>query len=94
VVKEATAVGLPVVSVDVGDTAEILGSVRPSEVVAFPEPWGTSAARAALVSELADAVADVLAAGTRSDGRGRNAWLDSDRIAERFVEVYGEVARR
>jgi glycosyltransferase involved in cell wall biosynthesis len=94
VVKEATAVGLPVVSVDVGDTAETLGGVRPSEVVAFPEPWGSPEARATLVSELADAVADVLAAGTRSDGRERNAWLDSAQIAERFVELYGEVARR
>jgi glycosyltransferase involved in cell wall biosynthesis len=92
VVKEATAVGLPVVSVDVGDTAEILGSVTPSEVVAFPEPWGTPGARETLVSALADATAEVLGAGVRSDGRERNAWLDSPRIAERIAAIYREVA--
>jgi teichuronic acid biosynthesis glycosyltransferase TuaC len=92
VVKEATAVGLPVVSVDVGDTAEILGPVTPSEVVAFPEPWGTPEARETLVAALADATAEVLGTGARSDGRERNAWLDSPRIAERVAAIYREVA--
>jgi glycosyltransferase involved in cell wall biosynthesis len=88
VVKEATAVGLPVVSVDVGDTAEILGPVTPSEVVAFPGE------RAELVTALADAAGRVLAAGGRSDGRERNAWLDQPRIAERVAALYREVAAR
>ena len=49
VIKEATVMGLPVVSVDVGDAAELLDGVEPSAVVAFPEPWGGDAARAELV---------------------------------------------
>jgi glycosyltransferase involved in cell wall biosynthesis len=82
VVKEAAAVGLPVVSVDVGDVADVLDGVTPSAVVAFPET------RAGLVDALAARLADVLAAGGRSDGRERVAWLDSLRVAERVVEVY------
>jgi glycosyltransferase involved in cell wall biosynthesis len=88
VVKEACAMGLPVVSVDVGDAAEMLAGVTPSAVVEFP------ADRAALVDRLAGATAAVLAAGTRSDGRTRNAWLDSDRVAARIEAVYREVLGR
>jgi glycosyltransferase involved in cell wall biosynthesis len=85
VVKEATAMGLPVVTTDVGDVKEILAEVTPSAVVDFPSPWGTPEARQGLVSALADRVAEILG---RSNGRERNAWLDSPRIAERIVEVY------
>lgn len=82
VVKEAAAMGLPVVSVDVGDVAEVLAGVTPSAVVAFPE------SRAALVEALATRLAEVLATGGRSNGRDRLAWLDAVRVAERVVEVY------
>jgi glycosyltransferase involved in cell wall biosynthesis len=93
VIKEATVMGLPVVSVDVGDAAELLDGVEPSAVVAFPEPWGTDAARAGLVAALADRTADVLAVGGRSNGRERNARLDSRRVAEQVVAVYRQVLR-
>ncbi|GAA1677011.1 hypothetical protein GCM10009765_27900 [Fodinicola feengrottensis] len=93
VVKEAVAMGLPVVSVDVGDVAEITREVTPSQVVAFAEPWGTPAAREALVKSLADAVTEVLDTKSRSNGREACGWLDSPRIAERIVEVYRSVVR-
>ena len=57
VVKEATAIGLPVVTTDVGDVTEVLDGVTPSAAVAFPEPWCTPAARADLVTALAEQVA-------------------------------------
>ena len=85
VVKEALAMGLPVVSTDVGDVAELLDGVTPSAVVPFP------AGPAELVGSLADAAAEVLRAGTRSDGRQRRSWLDSTRIAQRVAAVYDEV---
>ena len=91
VVKEATVMGLPVVSVDVGDVSEILAEVTPSRVVAFPQPWGTDGARAELVTSLSDEAARVLAEGSRSDGRERNSWLDLPRVAARLVSVYREV---
>jgi teichuronic acid biosynthesis glycosyltransferase TuaC len=94
VVKEATAMGLPVVSVDVGDVSEILAEVTPSAVVGFPQPWGTDEARAELVTSLADHAAEVLTEGSRSDGRERNRWLDLPRIAARLVSVYRDVIGR
>lgn len=94
VVKEAAAVGLPVVSVDVGDVAEILAGVTPSAVVPFPPGDGRPAGRAALVEALTDRTAEVLAARRRSNGRERTAWLDSPAIARRIVEVYREVLTR
>jgi glycosyltransferase involved in cell wall biosynthesis len=94
VVKEATAMGLPVVSVDVGDVSEILAHVTPSAVISFPQPWGTDAARAELVATLADETSKVLAGRSRSDGRVRNSWLDLPRIAARVVSVYRDVVGR
>jgi glycosyltransferase involved in cell wall biosynthesis len=91
VIKEATAMGLPTVSVNVGDAVKLLDGVFPGEVVDFPEPWGTDDARAKLIRLLADRVADVLAAQTRSDGRERNRWLDADQVALEVVEVYRQV---
>lgn len=82
VVKEAAAMGLPVVSVDVGDVAEVLAGVNPSAVVPFPPT------RAGLVEALATRLIEVLADGRRSDGRERVAWADSLAIARRVAGVY------
>lgn len=90
VVKEAAAMGLPVVTVDVGDVAEILAGVTPSAVL----PFAPGDDRAALIAALADRTAAVLAAGTRSNGRGRLAWLDSPAVAQRVVDVYHRVVAR
>jgi glycosyltransferase involved in cell wall biosynthesis len=84
VVKEAAVMGLPVVSVDVGDVAEVLAGVSPSAVVGFGPD---------LVPRLADAVAAVLAGGARGDGRARLARFDNDRIARRLESVYREVSQ-
>jgi len=91
VIKEATAMGLPVISVNVGDAVKLLDGVVPGEIVDFPEPWGTDDARAKLIRLLADRTADVLAAGTRSNGRERNRWLDAQQAARQVVEVYRQV---
>lgn len=90
VVKEASAMGLPVVSVGVGDVGDVLSGVTPSAVVEYPEPWGDQDSRRALVAELADRTEEVLAAGGRSNGRERNAHLNAEVIAQRIVEVYRE----
>ncbi|MBX6750142.1 MAG: glycosyltransferase family 4 protein [Micromonosporaceae bacterium] len=94
VVKEATAMNLPVVTTDVGDVAEILSGVHPSAVVEWPEPWGTPEARARLVADLADQVEKVLAVGSRSNGREQNAWLAWDRIGAKIIEYYRDVIAR
>jgi glycosyltransferase involved in cell wall biosynthesis len=94
VVKEATAIGLPVVTTDVGDVGEVLSGVTPSAVVEYPEPWGTPQARAELVDQLTEQTAKALAAGTRSNGREQNAWLAWDRIAETMIDLYREVIAR
>ena len=79
VVKEAVACGLPVISTDVGDVAEILGDIDPSWVCA-PKPVA-----------LAVALADCLGETRRSNGWERSAWLDQERIAKRLVDLYAEL---
>lgn len=83
VVKEAMAVGLPVVAAPVGDCAELLRDVTPSAVVAR-----TGAA-------FADAAAVVLAAGGRSNGREIIArTLSLAAVAERVLAVYERARMR
>ncbi|SCE68295.1 glycosyltransferase [Micromonospora mirobrigensis] len=94
VVKEATAMGLPVVSVDVGDVAEVLAGVRPGAVVGFPDGPVEGENRQRLVLELADRAAEVLRDGRRADGRERNAWLDERLVAQRIDAVYRRVLAR
>ncbi len=94
VVKEAAAMGLPTVTVDVGDVSEILGEVAPGGVVAFPQPWGDDAATQRLVAALADETAKVLTQAVRSNGRQRVGWLDLHRVAERMISVYREATAR
>jgi glycosyltransferase involved in cell wall biosynthesis len=94
VVKEATAIGLPVVTTDVGDVVSVLDGVTPSAVVEYPEPWGTPEAREQLVQGLTDRVAEVLAANTRSNGREVNAWLAWSQIARTMIEMYRDVIAR
>lgn len=94
VVKEATAIGLPVVTTDVGDVVDVLDGVSPSAAVAWPEPWGTPEARATLVRDLADEMAKVFDAGTRSNGREVNAWLSWERIGRTCIEMYRDVLRQ
>lgn len=76
VVKEAMACSLPVVAAPVGDCAERLRACTPSVVVErTPEAF-------------TDAVASVLAAGTRSNGRECVAALALPAVAPRVIAVY------
>lgn len=91
VVKEAIAVGLPVVSVDVGDVAERLEGVHPGGVVPWAETEG-EAGRRELADALAQKTRDVLLDGRRSNGREVRGELMQEKIVERLIRVYREVA--
>ena len=91
VVKEAAVAGLPVVTVDVGDAAETLAGVQPGAVVPWPADE-SDAARQDWQEALATEVARVLDAGVRSNGREMRSELRQDRIAERVLAVYEDLA--
>ena len=80
VVKEALAMNLPVVSVDVGDVRELVGASRPAQVVGSRDP-----------EALATAVLSVLDAGGRSDGRAHAQRLSIDATAAGYVDLYRRV---
>ncbi len=92
VVKEALAVGLPVVSVDVGDASEMLEGVTPGGIVPWPRASG-EAEHHELARSLAASVALVLESGRRSNGREVRGFLRQEEIARRIVAIYQEVAR-
>ncbi len=94
VVKEAVLTELPVVSVDVGDVPEVLDGVTPGSVVAWPEAWGTDAARAKLVQTLANGLAEILETRVRSNGREHRDRIDLDGSARQVAEVYSSVLRQ
>jgi teichuronic acid biosynthesis glycosyltransferase TuaC len=76
IVKEAISCGLPVVSVDVGDVKERLAGITPSYIVARnPEL-------------LAEAVLQILDAGTRSNGPALSQALDLDYTVDRVLDTY------
>ena len=80
VIKEAMACNLPIVSVDVGDVAEVTGGVPGCYVV------GDAPA------ELAHGLAQALRFGGRTEGRAAVASLSLASLAERLEALYGEVA--
>ncbi|NOZ27279.1 MAG: glycosyltransferase family 4 protein [Chloroflexi bacterium] len=75
VVKEAMACNLPVVSVDVGDVAEVIGGTEGC-VVAEADP-----------EKLAMGLQRALAHG-RTNGRAAVERFDLDRVARQVLEVY------
>jgi len=82
VVKEALMCDLPVVSVPVGDTSELLADVSPSLVCdATPEA-------------LAEGLVRVLDVPRRSNGRAASADLTLESIASRVEAVYAAARRQ
>jgi len=82
VMKEALAVNLPVVSVEVGDAAELIGGVEGCYLV--PRQIEPMAAR----------IVDVCRLGSRPRGRESVRRLSMENAAQRIVEVYATAARR
>src|SRR4051812_7370185 len=82
VVQEAMACNLPVVSVDVGDVRERLQGVKHCAVVRR-DP-----------AALGLALATLLRAPCRSDGRAHAAAISVESIAARLVEFYGVLLGR
>ena len=80
-VKEAMATNLPVVTVKVGDTAELIGETEGCYIV--PREPQALAAR----------IVDVCRRGTRTRGREWIARLSMEGVAKQIVEVYAAVAR-
>lgn len=91
VVKEAVLTQLPVVSTDVGDVPEVLEGVTPSVCVPWPEPWGTAAARAQLITTLADHLVEILTTRVRSNGRAFGERIHLARSARALEEIYRQV---
>lgn len=88
VVKEALAVGLPVVSTDVGDVPEMLLGVEPGGVVAWP---ADSTDQDAWLEAFALRVAAILDAGRRSDGREKRSRLRQEEVAAKLLAIYADV---
>ena len=82
VVKEAMATNLPVVTVDVGDTAEMIGQTEGCYLV--PRVAG----------EIAAKIVEVCRCGRRTQGRERMGRLSIENVARQVVEVYSSVLRR
>jgi glycosyltransferase involved in cell wall biosynthesis len=80
-VKEAMACDLPVISVDVGDVADLLAGVESCEICPR-EPRA-----------LGDAVARVVASKNPSTGREklREMHLDQESVARQVVDIYEDV---
>lgn len=83
-IKEAMAVNLPVVSVDVGNVRQLLDGVSPGMVV-FDHDAG----------RLTNELADTLNVGTRSNGRERLAALGyfSADVSARLKALYASLCR-
>ena len=76
VIKEAMACNLPIVSVPVGDVAQVVGNTRGCYLCSR-DP-----------ADIADKVELALSFNGRTEGRASVEHLSLDRIADRIVEVY------
>ena len=79
VIKEAMACNLPIVSVDVGDVAEVIGNTEGCFLCQrTPE-------------DVADKLRRALTWGRRTGGRSAVEHLSLDRIADRIISIYHQV---
>lgn len=81
-VKEAMATNLPVVTVDVGDAAELIGSTEGCYLVARE-------ARA-----IAEKIVEICRRGRRTNGREWISRLSMDAVAKRIVAVYAATLQK
>lgn len=81
-VKEAMAVNLPVVTVDVGDARELIGPTEGCYLV--PREAEAIAAR----------IAEVCRRGIRTNGREWIARLSMEKVARQIVDIYQSVVSR
>lgn len=81
-VKEAMAVNLPVVAVDVGDVRELIGHTEGCYIV--PRE----------AKPMAEKIVEVCRRGARTRGREDIARLSIDKVAERVVAVYARVTKK
>lgn len=81
-VKEAMAVNLPVVAVDVGDVRDLIGSTEGCSIVP----------RDARV--MAEKIVEVCRDPVRTNGREHIGHLSIEHVAKEVVAVYGQVIRR
>jgi glycosyltransferase involved in cell wall biosynthesis len=75
-VKEAMAVNLPVVTVDVGDAADLIGPTEGCSLV--PRD----------VEAMAEKIVEVCRRGTRTRGREWISRLAMETVAQQIVDVY------
>jgi teichuronic acid biosynthesis glycosyltransferase TuaC len=80
-VKEAMATNLPVVAVDVGDTAELIGQTEGCHLVRRE------------AGEIAAKIVEVCRKGVRTRGRDSIARLSIENVARQIVQVYSTVVR-
>lgn len=81
-VKEALACGLPIVSVDVGDVAELIAGVDGCWICDANE------------DAIAEGILKALSFGRRTDGRKRALELSSEVTAAKLMALYAEVLRK
>ena len=81
-VKEAMATNLPVITVDVGDAADLIGSTAGCHLVRREK------------AAIAEKVVEVCGHGGRTNGRERIQKLSLKAVAEQIVEVYAKALRR
>jgi glycosyltransferase involved in cell wall biosynthesis len=79
-VKEAMATNLPVIAVDVGDTAELIGQTEGCHLVSRD------------CGEIASKIVEVCRRGRRTRGREPIARLSMENVARQIVQVYSTVA--
>ena len=90
VLLEASAAGLPIVSTDVGGTSEIVQEGRSGLLV----PAGRDDELAVAMGRLMDAAPEERRAMGRQGRRVVLERFDIERVADRWVDLYGDVANR
>jgi teichuronic acid biosynthesis glycosyltransferase TuaC len=81
VIKEAMACNCPIVSVDVGDVKEVIGSTEGCFITSYDS------------KDLAEKIKLALAFGNRTNGREKINHLKSSIVAEKIIEVYKSIIK-